>query len=212
MKIYLASSWRNEFQPAIVARLRRDGFDVYDFRNPPKSPPFRSWSLVSTNWQSWTKQDYLQALRHPIAVEAYYSDFSAMKQADVCVLLLPSGCSAHVEAGYMKGKGKPVYVLDLDEKPATELMYKLFNGIFLNYDDLKRRLEAYSGKALYRANVHERTPDVISCRYGHFTSDEEAIKFFRDNETNPDVDSIVVYRHRDEDTCGTVDYLTTINL
>lgn len=140
MKIYLASSWRNKFQPSIVSRLRRDGFDVYDFRNPPKSSRFQSWGLVSKNWQSWTKQDYLQALKHPIAVEAYYSDFNAMKQADVCVLLLPSGRSAHVEAGYMKGKGKPVYVLDLDENPATELMYKIFDGIFLSYGDLKRKL------------------------------------------------------------------------
>ena len=32
--IYVASSWRNKFQPTIVERLRADGFDVYDFRNP----------------------------------------------------------------------------------------------------------------------------------------------------------------------------------
>jgi len=212
MKIYLASSWRNKFQQTIVARLRRDGFDVYDFRNPPKSLPLQSWNLVRKNWQSWTKQDYIQSLKHPIAVEAYYSDFNAMEQADICVLLLPSGRTAHVEAGYMKGTGKPVYVLDFDENPAVELMFKIFDGIFLSYGDLKRKLKAASGTTLYRANVHERTADVISYKYGHFASDEEAIKFFRDNEPNPNVDSIVVFRHRNEDTCGPVDYLTTITI
>lgn len=34
MKIYLASSWRNERQPAVLAALREAGHEVYDFRNP----------------------------------------------------------------------------------------------------------------------------------------------------------------------------------
>lgn len=33
-KIYVASSWRNSHQPAVVQALRADGHDVYDFRNP----------------------------------------------------------------------------------------------------------------------------------------------------------------------------------
>ncbi len=32
MKVYIASSWRNEYQPTVVARLREAGHDVYDFR------------------------------------------------------------------------------------------------------------------------------------------------------------------------------------
>ena len=34
-KIYVASSWRNPHQPAIVEELRVAGHEVYDFRNPP---------------------------------------------------------------------------------------------------------------------------------------------------------------------------------
>ena len=33
-KVYVASSWRNPIQPAIVALLRGHALDVYDFRNP----------------------------------------------------------------------------------------------------------------------------------------------------------------------------------
>ena len=32
MKIYVASSWRNEFQHNVVKALREDGHEVYDFR------------------------------------------------------------------------------------------------------------------------------------------------------------------------------------
>ena len=34
-KIYVASSWRNQYYPEVVKRLRHEGHEVYDFRNPP---------------------------------------------------------------------------------------------------------------------------------------------------------------------------------
>ena len=33
-RIYVASSWRNKYQPEVVAALRKAGHGVYDFRNP----------------------------------------------------------------------------------------------------------------------------------------------------------------------------------
>jgi nucleoside 2-deoxyribosyltransferase len=47
-----------------------------------------------------------------------------MDWADCCVLVLPCGRSAHIEAGYMAGRGKPVWVLAV-EPCEPELMYKL---------------------------------------------------------------------------------------
>lgn len=32
--IYVASSWRNPYYPEVVNRLKAEGHDVYDFRNP----------------------------------------------------------------------------------------------------------------------------------------------------------------------------------
>ena len=32
-RIYVASSWRNEFYPEVVAKLREAGHEVYDFHN-----------------------------------------------------------------------------------------------------------------------------------------------------------------------------------
>lgn len=34
MKIYVASSWRNNRQPDVVKFLRDLGHEVYDFKNP----------------------------------------------------------------------------------------------------------------------------------------------------------------------------------
>jgi hypothetical protein len=35
MKLYIASSWRNEYYPDVVKTLCEEGHEVYDFRNPP---------------------------------------------------------------------------------------------------------------------------------------------------------------------------------
>ena len=37
-RIYVASSWRNKYQPEVVTALRKAGHEVYDFRNPKDNP------------------------------------------------------------------------------------------------------------------------------------------------------------------------------
>jgi hypothetical protein len=44
-RIYLASSWRNPHQPMLVDLLRKDGHEVYDFRNPPNLNGF-AWPQI----------------------------------------------------------------------------------------------------------------------------------------------------------------------
>jgi hypothetical protein len=46
--VYVASSWRNQMQPAVVATLRAAGIDCYDFRNPESGTGF-SWSEVKSD-------------------------------------------------------------------------------------------------------------------------------------------------------------------
>lgn len=99
-KVYVASSWSNEYQPRIVAFLRERGHEVYDFRNPERKTDFR-WSQISGNWEKMETDEYLDALEHPLAEAGFRSDFDAMRRSDVCVLVLPCGASAHSEAGWM---------------------------------------------------------------------------------------------------------------
>ena len=122
MQIYVASSWRNMLQPAIVHMLRRCGHDVYDFRNPePGNDGFR-WMEIDPNWESWTPSEYRKALQHPIALKAYEHDISALKNCDCCVLVLPSGRSASWEFGYAMGQGKKCAVVQFDNCE-PELIY-----------------------------------------------------------------------------------------
>lgn len=131
-KIYVASSWRNEYQQTVVMFLRQQGHDVYDFKNPPHGNGGFAWSDIDKNWENWDTNQFKTALRHPIAVEGFKSDFDGMKWADVCVMVLPCGRSANTEAGWMKGAGKSVYVFQ-PIKQEPELMYKIYDNI---YDDL----------------------------------------------------------------------------
>jgi hypothetical protein len=134
MKIYVASSWRNGYQPGVVQFLRAHGHDVYDFRNPPGNTGF-SWAEISPRWQNWSVKEYIKGLKHPAAERGFALDFTGMQWADCCVMVLPCGRSAHAEAGWMKGAGKPEFILcPYAEEP--ELMYKLFDGIHTNSAEL----------------------------------------------------------------------------
>jgi hypothetical protein len=125
--IYVASSWRNLIQPGVVHLLRRYGLEVYDFRNPaPGNDGFR-WSECAqpgTRWQDWTPEEYRAALDHPIAKRGFGLDFGAMRASRACVLVLPAGRSASIEAGYFVGAGKVLHVL-LADGIEPELMYRM---------------------------------------------------------------------------------------
>ena len=135
MKIYVASSWRNEFQQEVVRRLRELGHEVYDFRNPAPGNHGFSWSQIDPDWQNWTPDEYVKSLKHPIAEHGFKCDFDAMKWADCCVMVLPCGRSANTEAGWMKGAGKEVHVvMPFAQEP--ELMYKIYDSIIIEFSQL----------------------------------------------------------------------------
>ena len=134
-RIYVASSWRNKYQPEVVAALRKAGHGVYDFRNPEDNPGGFHWADVDENWQDWQPEDYIRNLTHPVAEKGFKADFDAMLWADVCVLVLPCGRSAHTEAGWFAGKGLKTIVY-MPEKQEPELMYKLFDGVVATLGEL----------------------------------------------------------------------------
>jgi hypothetical protein len=122
MKIYVASSWRNTFQPGVVAALRKDGHEVYDFMD---SEGFH-WSEVDPAWKNWPEDvpKYLLGLTHPCAERGFKRDMSNLIACDVCVYVMPCGVSASLECGFAVGAGKlvVVYVPALRE---PDLMVKM---------------------------------------------------------------------------------------
>lgn len=135
MKIYVASSWRNEHQQRVVEILRSLGHEVYDFKNPPHGRGGFAWSEIDPNWENWTTEEYRKALGHPVAEKGFESDFNAMQWADCCVMVLPCGRSANSEAGWFSGAGRKVFVYSTT-KQEPELMYKMYNGIISNEEEL----------------------------------------------------------------------------
>lgn len=140
-RIYAASSWRNVRQPMVVDRLRAAGHEVYDFRNPFNGRPGFAWSEIDPDWQCWSAARYRELLTtSPVAAAGYVSDLRAMEWADTCVLILPSGRSAHLEAGWFTGRGKRCVILTQDgEEP--ELMALLATDICISLDEVVERLK-----------------------------------------------------------------------
>lgn len=139
-KIYAASSWRNPHHESAVDCLRRRGHAVYDFKNPAGRTGF-SWREIDPDWKDWTAEKYLEALEHPAAREGFGSDWGAMLWADTGVLLGPCGKSAHLEAGYFVGAGKPLYIVLPPDGQEPELMYKMATRVFKNVHQLLDGLE-----------------------------------------------------------------------
>lgn len=143
MKIYVASSWRNPYQPAVVTTLRSDGHEVYDFRNPPNRSGF-SWRQVSAVPVSeWTPAEWRDVLTHPTSEAGFEADMGALRDCDACVLVLPCGRSAHLELGWAAGAGKRTYVLAAPTLDEPELMVKMCDGgIVLSIEELRAALAA----------------------------------------------------------------------
>lgn len=140
-RIYVASSWRNQYQQNVVERLRMAGHQVYDFRNPAPGQNGFAWHQLDPDWQTWDPVRYRETLlTHPVAAHGFMSDFRAMLWADTCVLVLPCGRSAHLEAGWFCGAGKRCIVLLENGEP--ELMNLLATDICVSITEVLELLSS----------------------------------------------------------------------
>lgn len=132
-RIYVASSWRNDYQPTVVRALRVDGHEVYDFKNPDNDMGAFKWDKMDQQYKLWTPATYRHAiLNSPIAAGGFTSDSRAMHWADVCVMVLPCGPSAHTEFGVMRGWGKRSIILLSEERFEPDLMYLFADHLCIN--------------------------------------------------------------------------------
>lgn len=140
MKIYVASSWRNERQPSVVQALRQAGHEVYDFRNPaPDNDGFR-WTEVDPEWKVWSPERFRDMLGHPVAEAGFKLDMDALRECEACVMVLPCGRSASLEMGYAIGAGKHTLILLADGEP--ELMFKMADHLCVSLDEVVAVLDA----------------------------------------------------------------------
>lgn len=145
-RIYLASSWKNAEQPALVALLREAGHEVYDFRNPAPGNDGFDWLEMDRDWPTWSVERFAELLpSHPVAAAGFRLDKDALDWCDILVLALPCGRSAHMEAGYAAGQGKRVIVLLREERFEPELMYLLAERCVTSVEGLVAALREGEG-------------------------------------------------------------------
>lgn len=154
-RVYVASSWRNALQPIVVRELRAAGHEVYDFRNPRLGDNGFHWSEIDPDWLGWSPAAYRELLDHPIAVAGFAIDFDAMQWADTFVLVLPCGRSAHLEAGWATGAGKPTSILLSEEGFEPELMYRQADYLAVDLGEVV----AWLGDLARAENSHSRADE-----------------------------------------------------
>jgi hypothetical protein len=136
VRIYVASSWRNEARQQFAVRSLRDaGHDVYDFRNPSPGDHGFSWRQCATPEQLKDARRFRdEVLTHPIARAGFEKDITALRSSDCTVLVLPCGRSAHLELGLTRPCRTVVWLDDPISEP--ELMYLACSNICVTIEEV----------------------------------------------------------------------------
>lgn len=139
--IYLIGSLRNPKVPLLAARLRAEGFEVFD-------DWYAAGPRADDHWQDYEKNrehSFTEALRGYAARHVFEYDRKHLDRCKIAVLLMPAGKSGHLEFGYMMGQGKLGFVL-LDKEPERfDVMYGFAAGVTADEDELVRQLLAHVG-------------------------------------------------------------------
>lgn len=118
MKVYVIGSLRNPEIPEIARILREQvGCEVFD-------DWFAAGPVADDSWRDYEKargHTYETALHGIAAQHVFNFDKHHLEGSDAAVLVLPAGRSAHLEAGWMLGRGKPVAIL-LDDAVRYDVM------------------------------------------------------------------------------------------
>jgi hypothetical protein len=135
--IYIIGSLRDPNVPEVAKTLREDGHDVFDDWYAAGEVADDRWMVYEQTYRDHSLREALQgrAARHVFEFDREWLDW-----ATVAVLVLPAGKSAHLELGYMAGKGKRTYVLYTEEPERFDVMYQFATDVFTNIEDLRKAL------------------------------------------------------------------------
>ena len=132
-------SLRNPRVPLFAARLRSDGYDVFD-------DWYAAGPDADDRWRDYERQrghTFEQALAGKAARHVYQFDLSNMILSDAAILLTPAGKSGHLELGWFLGWGRPGFILLGEEPERFDIMYQFATGVYSDYNDLLKGLDAH---------------------------------------------------------------------
>ena len=86
MRIYLASSWRNEYHPEVLAALKVAGHEVYDYRNDGF---MMDWPVEGANYE-----EMHTILMDAKSVQHFEADYDALDWAE-CIVTSQGATGPH---------------------------------------------------------------------------------------------------------------------
>jgi len=135
MRIYIASSWKNQKAVLDLAeRLEADGFEVDAFCRATDNRYAFHWSELVDTEEELQNYDAISFLGDSRTQRAFREDKKWLDWADTVVMLLPCGNSAHMEAGYAKGTGKYLFITGEFKLGEFDVMYAFADGLYRRSD------------------------------------------------------------------------------
>jgi len=112
MRVYIASSWKNERMVyAIACNLRGHGHEVDCFCDESTGRYIFHWSeILNSPDKSKGELNAITFLEDKRSQKAFKEDRKWLDWCECLILVLPAGNSSHLEAGYVKGQGKKLVI------------------------------------------------------------------------------------------------------
>ena len=127
--IYVAGSFAQQVAVrAFAQQLRERGFSVYCFCDEHE-PTYRLGVKIREN-KLVNRVNHKTALLQPDIMQIGLLNWNKLVDADIVIIMLPCGKSAHLEAGYARGQGKKVYVYGYLPLGEFDAMYVMVNEVF----------------------------------------------------------------------------------
>lgn len=99
-------------------------------------------------WRDYEKlrgRSFKEAFEGHHAKHVFEFDKHHLDRCDATLLVMPAGKSAHLELGYMVGKGKPGWILFDKEPERFDIMLRFANDIFMSTDDMLEGIRQFNG-------------------------------------------------------------------
>lgn len=138
--IYLIGSLRNRKLIELANEIEKElGIEVFiDWISPGEK--------TDDKWREYAKrrgQTYKQALNSYAAKHVFEYDKSHLDRCDAAVMVMPAGKSGHLELGYVRGCGKPGFILFDKEPKRWDVMVRFATDVFTSKVEMLEGLKKY---------------------------------------------------------------------
>jgi len=120
----------------LIEKLRKRGKTCYNFCEKPAD---RDNPDAHPEDQMKVHESTVDFFNDEYFIHLFERDLEGLKNAREVILLLPSGTSAHIEAGIAYGLGKKVILIGEPEKPET--LYLIFKERYKNIEEFIKSVE-----------------------------------------------------------------------